>query len=88
PSNPVHIEEFERNEDGIIVIVSESYAGARAITIDVDPAATDMATLYLDGVRLAELDSVDVMTGYSPSSIVVGTETELQARLAALELSA
>ena len=47
-----------------------------------------MATLYLDGVRLAELDSVDVMTGYSPSSIVVGTETELQARLAALELSA
>ncbi len=56
PNNPVHIEEFEASEDIIAIIVPDDYAGSATVTVVHDTTGTHSGTVYLDGVRLAEVE--------------------------------
>lgn len=73
PDNPVHIEDYNADEDTLILVMPDDYSGPGRITIDHQSGGNHSGTLYLDGVRVAEITGSNTDLALRPSQVEVMT---------------
>ncbi len=71
PDNPVVFQDYEAGVDGIVILVPSDYSGAGLASVDHYVGGEHSGTVFLDGVRVAEVQSADNTGTLSAAHIIV-----------------
>lgn len=71
PNNPVYIEDYQAGEDSLYLIIPEDYSGAARVTVEPSADGNHSGTVFLDGVRVAEITGANTQQTLRASQVEI-----------------